>query len=104
MADDVAALEPEVFEQLASSLESDARYAGYIQRQHEDIERQRKQETTDIPADLDYASVSGLSNEVREKLARTRPQNIGQATRISGMTPAAISLLLVHLKKRRRIA
>jgi tRNA uridine 5-carboxymethylaminomethyl modification enzyme len=104
MSDDVTVLEPEVFEQLAASLESDARYAGYIQRQHEDIERQRKQETTDIPADLDYAAVSGLSNEVREKLARTRPQNIGQATRISGMTPAAIALLLVHLKKRRRIA
>jgi len=75
-----------------------------IARLRADIERQLKQETTDIPEDMDYASVSGLSNEVREKLARTRPASIGQAARISGMTPAAISLLLVHLKKRRRIA
>jgi tRNA uridine 5-carboxymethylaminomethyl modification enzyme len=103
-APDVAALEPEAYEQLATSLETEARYAGYIERQHVEIERQRRQETTDIPVDIDYATVRGLSNEVREKLARTRPENIGQAARISGMTPAAISLLLVHIKKRRRIA
>ena len=63
----------------------------------------RAAETTPLPPDLDYASVRGLSNEVREKLARIRPQTIGQAGRVSGMTPAAISLLLVHLKKSARV-
>jgi tRNA uridine 5-carboxymethylaminomethyl modification enzyme len=83
-------------------LETEARYAGYIERQRAEIERQRKHQTTGIPEDLDYAMVRGLSNEVREKLARIRPIDIGQAARISGVTPAAISLLLVHLKKRQR--
>jgi tRNA uridine 5-carboxymethylaminomethyl modification enzyme len=96
-----AGLETEQLEQVARALEVDARYAGYIARQGEEIERQRRQAATLLPGDLDYASVRGLSNEVREKLARVRPADIGQAARISGVTPAAISLLLIHLKKQR---
>ena len=85
------------------SLEIEARYAGYIERQGREIERSRRAEATALPADFDYARVRGLSNEVREKLARIRPETIGQAGRVSGMTPAAISLLLVHLRKDRRV-
>ena len=88
--------DPRVREQI----EIQARYDGYIQRQREDIERTRANEALRLPDDLDYTEVRGLANEVREKLARNRPQTLGQAARISGVTPAAISLLLVHLKKR----
>lgn len=80
-------------------VETQIKYDGYIQRQAEDIERARKQESTRIPSSMDYQSVSGLSSEVIQKLANARPETIGQAARISGVTPAAISLLLVHLKK-----
>ena len=89
----------ETREQLASSLEIGARYAGYIERQTDEIERQRRQADTALPAAVDYSAVRGLSTEAREKLARVRPANVGQAARIPGVTPAAISLLLVHLKK-----
>jgi tRNA uridine 5-carboxymethylaminomethyl modification enzyme len=85
---------------IAEQLEIQARYAGYIDRQHDEIERHRRHEETALPADMDYERVRGLSNEVRQKLTQTRPETIGQAARIPGMTPAAISLLLVHLKKR----
>jgi tRNA uridine 5-carboxymethylaminomethyl modification enzyme len=84
------------------SLETEARYAGYVARQGAEIDRQRRQDGTPLPSDLDYAAVHGLSNEIREKLCRIRPHDIGQAGRISGMTPAAISLLLVHLRKSKR--
>jgi tRNA uridine 5-carboxymethylaminomethyl modification enzyme len=97
-----AELEDEALEQLAGSLEIQARYAGYIVRQSAEIEKQRRQATVPLPADIDYAQVRGLSNEVREKFTRIRPVNIGQAARISGITPAAISLLLVHIEKQRR--
>ena len=97
-------IELELFEQIALSLETNARYEGYIARQSEEIERHRRHGETGIPEDLDYAGVTGLSSEVREKLMHIRPDNIGQAARIAGMTPAAISLLLVHLKKHRRSA
>ncbi|HEU4618875.1 MAG TPA: tRNA uridine-5-carboxymethylaminomethyl(34) synthesis enzyme MnmG [Gammaproteobacteria bacterium] len=96
------ALAPELVEQIARTLEIEARYAGYIERQSDEIERQRRQASTPVPADFDYAGVRGLSNEVREKLERVRPADIGQAARIAGVTPAAISLLLIHLKKRRQ--
>jgi len=82
-------------------LEIEAHYAGYIARQGRDIERSRDADAMRLPPDLDYGAVGGLSNEVREKLAWIRPETIGQAGRVSGMTPAAISLLLVHLKKQR---
>ena len=99
----LAELAPEIREQAVQSLEIEARYAGYIERQGREIERSRRAEATSLPADFDYARVRGLSNEVREKLARIRPETIGQAGRVSGMTPAAISLLLVHLRKERRV-
>jgi tRNA uridine 5-carboxymethylaminomethyl modification enzyme len=75
------------------------KYAGYLSRQQDEIDKAQRHETAELPVDLDYASVKGLSNEVRQKLADTRPATIGQASRISGVTPAAISLLLVHLKR-----
>ena len=92
-------LSDEMYTQVAGQLEIQARYQGYIERQSRDIERQRKHQSTPLPAELDYSRVQGLSNEVREKLARVRPASIGQASRISGVTPAAVSLLLIHLKK-----
>jgi tRNA uridine 5-carboxymethylaminomethyl modification enzyme len=85
---------------VAEQVEVQAKYAGYIERQQAEIERQRRHEEQPLPADLDYGAVTGLSAEVREKLAAARPQTLGQAARIPGVTPAAVSLLLVHLKKR----
>jgi tRNA uridine 5-carboxymethylaminomethyl modification enzyme len=87
-------------ETAAEQVEIQTKYAGYIDRQHDEIERSRRNEETVLPEDLDYASIKGLSSEVSEKLARQRPASIGQASRIPGVTPAAISILLVHLKKR----
>ena len=81
-------------------VEIQIKYAGYIERQAKEIERQRNFENMRLPDDLDYAEVSALSIEVRQKLAQQRPETLGQASRISGITPAAISLLLVYLKKR----
>jgi len=75
------------------------KYAGYINRQKNEIDRLQKHEETALPDDIDYKLVRGLSNEVREKLAQARPGSLGQAARISGITPAAVSLLLVHLKR-----
>ncbi len=91
-----AVTDPKVAEQI----EVQARYAGYIERQHAEIERQQRQEQTRLPEDLDYQDVRGLSAEVRQKLSAHRPATVGQAARIPGVTPAAVSLLLVHLKKR----
>jgi tRNA uridine 5-carboxymethylaminomethyl modification enzyme len=99
-ADGYAELSEELSTQIGRQLEIQARYSGYIERQADEIERQRKHETTVLPDDFDYSVVTGLSNEVREKLERVRPASLGQASRISGMTPAAISLLLIYLKKR----
>jgi tRNA uridine 5-carboxymethylaminomethyl modification enzyme len=97
-----AGLTPELLEQAARSIEINARYAGYIERQAADIDKQRRALSTPLPQDFDYAGVAGLSNEVREKLERVRPADIGQAARIAGVTPAAVSLLLIHLKRRER--
>ena len=91
-----AVADPKVAEQL----EIQAKYAGYIERQQQEIDRQRAKESVKLADDLDYQQVRGLSSEVREKLARSRPATIGQAGRIPGMTPAAISLLLIHLKRK----
>jgi tRNA uridine 5-carboxymethylaminomethyl modification enzyme len=85
---------------VAEQVEIATKYAGYIERQHEEVARRRAEEHTPLPADLDYADVRGLSVEVRQKLSAQRPETIGQAARISGVTPAAVSLLLVHLKRR----
>jgi tRNA uridine 5-carboxymethylaminomethyl modification enzyme len=87
---------------VAEQVEIGVKYAGYLDRQREEIERQQRHENTTIDAAFDYASVRGLSAEVQQKLERVRPQTIGQAQRIPGMTPAAISLLLVHLERARR--
>ena len=87
---------------VAEQVEIQAKYAGYIARQQDEIARTRRNEDTRLPEDLDYAEVSGLSSEVRQKLAAQRPATLGQAARIPGVTPAAVSLLLVHLKKRGR--
>jgi tRNA uridine 5-carboxymethylaminomethyl modification enzyme len=97
----VAPLGPGVEDpRVAEQLEVEAKYAGYLKRQHDEIERQRRNESTTIPSDFDFAAVRGLSAEVLQKLARVKPGTIGQAARIAGVTPAAISLLLVHLKRR----
>ena len=85
--------------QVAEQVEIQAKYAGYIERQHEEIARQRRHEALSLPADLDYAQVRGLSREVCEKLQRHRPATLGQAGRVPGVTPAAVSLLLIHLKR-----
>jgi len=87
-------------EQIAEQVEIQFKYAGYIERQQAEIDKQMRHEETSLPDDLDYMQVQGLSNEVRQKLHAQRPETIGMASRISGVTPAAISLLLVHLKKR----
>ncbi len=90
--------------ELARLVETEVKYAGYVARQREEIARQRRLEDTRLPADLDYGAVHGLSAEVREKLAAARPATLGQAARIDGVTPAAISALLVHLRRRGRDA
>jgi tRNA uridine 5-carboxymethylaminomethyl modification enzyme len=88
--------------QAVEQLEIQAKYHGYIERQKEEVERQRQTETLRLPADLDYREVHGLSIEVQQKLNQHRPETLGQAARISGVTPAAISMLLVHLKRKER--
>lgn len=87
---------------VAEQVEIEVRYSGYLERQKQDIERRRNNENMSIPKGFDYSRIRGLSSEVREKLERAVPQTIGQASRIPGMTPAAISLLLVYLKKDRQ--
>ena len=89
--------------QVAEQVEIGVKYAGYLDRQRDEIERQQRNESTPIPAGFDFASVRGLSAEVQQKLERVQPETIGQAQRIPGMTPAAISLLLVHLERARRM-
>ena len=90
----------QMHKQVREQVQTRAKYAGYIGRQQQDIERLRHYEATPLPGDLNYTAVHGLSNEARQKLAATRPHSIAQASRIPGMTPAALSLLLIHLKKR----
>ena len=91
--------EPSVEAVVAEQVEIQAKYEGYIERQREEVERHGKLEALTLPAELDYCAVRGLSAEVQQKLNAHRPQTLGQASRISGITPAAISLLLVHLKR-----
>jgi tRNA uridine 5-carboxymethylaminomethyl modification enzyme len=86
-------------DKVAEQVEIQIKYQGYIERQREEVLHQEKFETTRLPADLDYGSVRGLSIEAQQKLNKQRPETLGQAARISGITPAAISLLLVHLKR-----
>ncbi len=90
-------------EQVAEQVEIAAKYAGYIDRQQEEIERLQRSEAVSIPVDFDYSGVKGLSHEVTHKLTQARPATIGQASRVPGVTPAAISLLLIHLKKKSQL-
>jgi tRNA uridine 5-carboxymethylaminomethyl modification enzyme len=85
--------------QVAEQIEAQAKYHGYIERQREEIERNEQHEEARLPADIDYRKLRGLSVEVQQKLNAHRPETLGQAARISGVTPAAISILLVHLKR-----
>jgi tRNA uridine 5-carboxymethylaminomethyl modification enzyme len=94
---ELASLEPEI----ARRLEADAKYSVYLDRQDEDVARFRRSESIAIPADLDYARISGLSNELRQKFLSVRPNNIGQAGRIEGMTPAALALVAAHARRAR---
>jgi tRNA uridine 5-carboxymethylaminomethyl modification enzyme len=87
-------------QQVRTQIEVHARYAGYIERQKEEIERARRHEDTLLPTDLDYFALTALSHEVRQRLSETRPATLGQAGRVPGVTPAAVSILLVHVKKR----
>lgn len=90
-------------EQVQLQVEVQAKYTGYIDRQQDEIERQRRHEETRLPENIDYAQVRGLSMEVRQRLQEARPDTVGRAARIPGVTPAAISLLLVHLKRRQGV-
>ena len=87
-------------DRVAEQIEIQARYHGYIQRQNTQVAKSLTLQETPLPDDVNYEQVRGLSTEVREKLTNQRPVTLGQASRIDGMTPVAISLLLVHLKKR----
>ncbi len=97
----LASLEAEQREQVGAQIDVQAKYHGYIERAEREIRRQTKQENLRLPLDLNYDDVHGLSSEARQKLAAARPETLGQASRLDGVTPAAISLLLVHMKKRR---
>ena len=100
MIDDEDITFDELREQIEQQLDVQAKYAGYIERQQREIARQEKQETLRLPVNIDYATVDGLSNEARQRLETSRPVTLGQASRLEGMTPSAVSLILVHLKKR----
>lgn len=84
-----------------AQLETSTKYAGYIERQDDDVRRAAAYESLRLPPEFDYSKVTALSFEVRQKLSQHQPATLGQASRISGVTPAAISLLLIHLKRRR---
>jgi tRNA uridine 5-carboxymethylaminomethyl modification enzyme len=86
--------------QVALSVEVAAKYSGYLERQADEIGRVERHETTALPRDLDYETVVGLSHEIRERLSALRPETVGQASRVAGVTPAALSLLIVHLRRR----
>ena len=96
-----AELGAELANSVVEQVEISTKYAGYVNKQIEEVERAAHYERMRLPEDLDYAAVTALSFEVRQKLSRHRPETLGQASRISGVTPAAISLLLVHLRKGR---
>jgi tRNA uridine 5-carboxymethylaminomethyl modification enzyme len=103
-AEDDWSCDPRLEEQVALQVEVQAKYSGYLKRQTQEIDRQLRHEQMRLPPDIDYATVGGLSNEARQRLCDVRPETLGQAARIPGLTPAAVSLLLVHLKKRERAA
>lgn len=100
---EIAKIKPsdiDVSEAVAEQIEIQAKYDGYISRQQEEIDRLKRNENTKLPLDFDYDNISGLSNEMKQKLLEIKPESIAQASRIPGVTPAAVSLLLVYLKKK----
>ncbi len=97
---DPEGLDPEEYEQVRLKLDVEAKYSGYVERQEREIARQARQETLRLPEDIVYAEVDGLSNEARQRLESIRPVTLGQASRLEGVTPSAVSLLLIHLKRR----
>jgi len=99
VSDVTSTMDDEQREQVELQLEVQAKYAGYIDRQQREIAKHAKQEALRLPEDIDYAIVDGLSNEARQRLESSRPVTLGQASRLEGMTPSAVSLLLIHLKK-----
>jgi tRNA uridine 5-carboxymethylaminomethyl modification enzyme len=105
--DDVAAIWPQLRDfaaPIAQQIEIEAKYDVYMQRQAADVDSYRRDESFELPSEFDYATLPGLSNEVRQKLAATRPRTIGQAGRIDGITPAALTLLVAHARRRKRAA
>jgi tRNA uridine 5-carboxymethylaminomethyl modification enzyme len=94
----LAAISPAI----GKEIETDARYAVYLARQSEEIAALRRDDAVEIPQDLKLDSISGLSNEIRQKLSARRPASIGQASRMDGMTPSALLLLLAHVKRHER--
>lgn len=90
---------PEIARQIDEQVEIHIKYKGYIDRQEDDVQKLKRQDATRLPEDFDYSQMQGLSNELKQKLQKARPETIARATRIPGMTPAAISLLLIYLKK-----
>lgn len=90
-----------ISKEIFCQVEIETKYAGYIRRQEEEIKRMQKIERIKIPQSLDYTKIPGLSREIKEKLTKFRPLNLGQASRISGVTPAAISILMVYLKSKK---
>ena len=89
---------------MCARLEADAKYSVYLDRQAEDVARYRRDDSAALPADLDYARLSGLSNEIRQKFIAVRPASLGQARRIEGVTPAALALIAAHAKRAARTA
>ncbi|MBL8857776.1 MAG: tRNA uridine-5-carboxymethylaminomethyl(34) synthesis enzyme MnmG [Planctomycetes bacterium] len=89
-------------ESITEALETDIKYSGYVERQEENVARTLRQQSIEIPADLDYRSLTGLANEAKDKLARLRPRTLGHAARISGVRPPDVALLAVHVERRRR--
>ena len=101
--DDLTSVWPQIGDwsaQVREQIEIDAAYHGYLDRQAADVEAFRRDENLGLPGDLDYGAVGGLSNEVREKLAAVRPLTLGQAARIEGVTPGALTALLAHVRRR----
>ena len=88
-----------LYESASCEVEIEVKYSGFIQRQLKEVEKFKHLEKIKLPADLDYKDITGLSREIKEKLTKFKPINLGQASRISGVTPAAISLLMVYLRK-----
>jgi len=101
---DIGAAPVELIDEVAREVQTVVRYAGYVSRQDMEVQRLRKQEDRTIPLDFDYASAHGLRSESRERLAVVQPRTVGQASRVAGVAPSDISILLVHLERYRTAA